>query len=586
MAKFSKRRALSDVGNMPKVILMNNNYNDDYENEEYSGEEYDGYPDEEYNNYSDENHSEYEEYYEHTDEEHNEYNEYFEETTVKYVEPEFISRDSFVLNNDSSEFVNENFEYENYYEDNAQTFDVAAEHNSERSESRESRRKSRSSNKKRLAIRFLVVFGSIMLVFVLLLSGVWFGFRPTGDDGQNAVVGFFQRVLGTDDETLIDWNLLPPVKTNVLILGVDDEASLTDTMFLATFDRETLKTDIISLPRDSWITLDDDLFERLNSQWGSRSMRLNAIYNRAVPGEGGEIVKLHVERMLGINIHHWVSMDLVGFRAVVDAMGGVEMEIRPQGFQYFDPVANFRINVPGGRQVLDGVLAEGVVRFRSGYADGDLGRVRMQQEFMTAFMQQLLDREMLRENALSFLGIMISYVNTDFNVVLDLPKYISFIPLISGDSLTFHMLPGVGTTIYPGGVRTAIYQIDTAATRELIDKIFYAPPELPESEDDEPEHLTSRRISIDRANTRIQVLNGAGVSGLAASFGETLSAGGFNIVNVDNYLGSSNRETRIIVRTPGLSYDLEQYFNSTVEEVDESLLGNYDIVIVIGTGDR
>jgi len=551
---------------------MNDNYNDDYEN--FNRDNYDDYPDESY--------GEFDDYHE---------GDFIEDSPIKYVEPEFIDRSTFEPNSNlnANEYFDDDstFEGEYYdeYDDNGQyeeqNIHIMGESRSERLDKRENLKKSRRRGKKKLAVKFAIVFGSIMLVFVLVVTGVWFGFRPSGEDGRSVVVGFFERVLGADEEALIDMNLLPPVKTNVLILGNDDEASLTDAMFLATFDRETLKIDIISLPRDSWVTLDEDIFERFRSQWGSRSMRINAIYNRAESGEGGELVKLHVERMLGINIHHWVAMDLVGFRAVVDAMGGVEMEIRPQGLHYFDPVANFRINVPGGLQVLDGVAAEGVVRFRADYAGGDLARINMQKEFMVHFMDQLLQRDVLINNALNFLGIMISYVDTDFNVIFDLPKYIAYIPQISTENLHFHMLPGEPRTIYPGGVRTAVYQLDMVATRDLIDKIFFAPPEIPE--EDEPEQVIA---PIDRANTRIQILNGAGVSGLAATFRDRLSVAGFNIASVDNYVGSASSATRIVVRTPGLSYDLSEYFNSIVEELNSDLLGDYDIVIIIGTGDR
>jgi len=453
--------------------------------------------------------------------------------------------------------------------------------------SRESRRKAKDSGKKKLLFKFLIVFFSIIFVFVFLIAAVWYGFRASGEDGQSAVVGFFQGFFGVDDETLIDWNLLPPVKTNVLVLGVDDEASLTDTMFLVTFDRETFRTDVISLPRDSWITLDEELFSRLRVQSAGRSMRLNSIYNKAVPGEGGDIVRLHVEQMLGITVHHWVSMDLAGFRAVVDAMGGVYMEVRPQGLQYFDPCADFRINIPGGWQRLDGVAAEGFVRFRT-FPEGDLARIRMTQDFMSAFMDQLLDRDVIRENALSFLGILISYVNTDFNVIFDLPKYIAYIPSISVENLTFHMLPGEATTITPGGVRTAVYLVDVNATRELIDEIFYAPPEslTDDDEDDDKPEVTSANALIDRPNTRIQVLNGAGVAGLASSVGDRLAAEGYNIVNLGNYSGSSRPETRIIVRTGGWADELKPFFNNAVEHVDASLPDVYDIIIIIGTGDR
>ena len=602
---------------------MNDKYNDEYENEKYPGDEFgenfDEFPNDEYDEYSYDEYDD-EEYIEdeyindeyaedeyindeyaeedYADDEYigedyidDEYagEDYTEEGTVRYVDPEFVGKGEFSDNNnygaDPHEYFEENYGYNDAPFEHPQNFEHDDEHRNKRMKSRENRQHAKGSGKKKLLLKFLIIFFSIIFLFMLLIAAVWFGFRASGEDGQSAVVGFFQRHFGVEDETLIDWNLLPPVKTNVLVLGVDDEASLTDTMFLATFDRETLRTDVISLPRDSWVELDEELFSRLRIQSAGRSMRLNAIYNKAVPGEGGDIVRQHVEQMLGITIHHWVSMDLAGFRAVVDTMGGVYMEVRPQGLHYFDPCANFRINIPGGFQRLDGVAAEGFVRFRT-FPEGDLERIRMQQDFMSAFMDQLLTRDVLLENAFDFLGILISHVNTDFNVFFDLPKYIAFIPSISVENLTFHMLPGESTTITPGGVRTAVYLVDFIATRELIDKIFYGTPEpIAEDYEDEPEETTAG-TSIDKPNTRIQVLNGAGVAGLASSFSDKLTAEGYNIVNIGNYSGSSRPETRIIVRTQGWADELKQFFNSAVEQVAPTLPDAFDIIIIIGTSDR
>ena len=140
---------------------------------------------------------------------------------------------------------------------------------------------------------------------------------------------------------------------------------------------------------------------------------------------------------------------------------------------------------------------------------------------------------------------------------------------------------------YPDDVSAEVYLTYETIVEDLDNEEVYSPYETVEDKpiEDEPEEV-SVSTSIDKLNTRIQVLNGAGVVGLAGSFSDKLAAEGYNIVNIDNYRGSSRPETRIIVRTQGWADELKQFFNSAVEQVDESLSDDYDIIIIIGTSDR
>jgi len=95
-----------------------------------------------------------------------------------------------------------------------------------------------------------------------------------------------------------------------------------------------------------------------------------------------------VANLVGYTTDHWITLDLGGFVTLVDALGGVEIEV-PQRMLYSDPCQGLRIDLQPGLQRLNGRQAEGLIRFRN-YADGDISRIRMQHAFLEALGDQLL----------------------------------------------------------------------------------------------------------------------------------------------------------------------------------------------------
>ena len=116
---------------------------------------------------------------------------------------------------------------------------------------------------------------------------------------------------------------------------------------------------------------------------------------------------------------------------------------------------------------------------------------------------------------------------------------------------------------------------DEEGTKELIDKIFFT-----EEQNEEAAASSSK-------DARIEVLNGGSVSGLAQATSDKLKADGYNVVNIGNYDGTREQNTRIFVRKKGWGEDLKAYFENSTVIVDESALGdNIDIQIVLGLGEK
>ena len=161
----------------------------------------------------------------------------------------------------------------------------------------------------------------------------------------------------------------------------------TDTMILVTVDFDNKKVDMISIPRDSYV--------RINN--GSRFNKINAAFTfgGGREGDGYEYARNTVSYLLGVPVDYYVGFGMNVVKEVVDAMGGVWFDV-PRNMNYDDPYQDLHIHQEKGYRLLTGDDAMQVLRYRHdndmryGYPDGDLGRIKTQQAFLTAMVDQLL----------------------------------------------------------------------------------------------------------------------------------------------------------------------------------------------------
>jgi LCP family protein required for cell wall assembly len=171
------------------------------------------------------------------------------------------------------------------------------------------------------------------------------------------------------------WPFGGPRQANVLIMGYGgqghDGAYLTDSMLLLHADLGTRQTAQISVPRDLWVQVPPDSghYAKINSAYaygvGADGANLDA---------GGQLATLKVSQVTGLPVDRWVSVDFQGFRALVDALGGVDITVaRSFSAQYpanDDPAVNpnwITVSFKAGRQHMDGETAIRYARAR--YAD-------------------------------------------------------------------------------------------------------------------------------------------------------------------------------------------------------------------------
>ena len=166
-------------------------------------------------------------------------------------------------------------------------------------------------------------------------------------------------------------------KTTVLIMGVDerkDDVGRSDTLMIATLDPQTDRVALLSIPRDTRVKIRGHDYDKINAAYAY----------------GGEkLTENTVEAFLGIDIDHYVIVNTNSFVRLIDAIGGVDINVEKRMF-YEDPWddnGGLVIDIEPGLQHMDGAKAVTYVRYRD--SEGDIGRVRRQQEFMAACMEKI-----------------------------------------------------------------------------------------------------------------------------------------------------------------------------------------------------
>lgn len=210
----------------------------------------------------------------------------------------------------------------------------------------------------------LAVVMGVIIFGVTLALGSWWAAPPSGDVDLSDPDG----TPSEPPEPQV------PEPKLVLILGVDSRAGdrgRSDTMLVAGVDPGR-HMGILSLPRDTWAEIPGRGYTKLN---------------HAYAFGGPELALETVSHLLDLPIEHYVVIDFKGFEQIIDAIGGVELDVE-KSLYYRDPYQDLLIDLQPGRQVLNGKKALDYARFRSD-AEADIGRIKRQQRLIEALIDSM-----------------------------------------------------------------------------------------------------------------------------------------------------------------------------------------------------
>lgn len=223
------------------------------------------------------------------------------------------------------------------------------------------------------------------------------------------------------------------VTINALIMGLDKDETRTDTLMFMRYSTSDGRCFMMSIPRDTYVHVD------------GRTMLINEAYAHG----GAETTIKKVKELLNLPVNYYVVFTFQDFRNVIDGLGGVEFDVRPQGYYYDDPYQDLHIAIKGGRQILDGEAAEGLVRYRADYARADLERVEVQRDFVKALIEQKLNKKYIKALPKIYASLSDSLKsNISLEALLDYSKEILSTGITSFDMYTMpntiygaHVLP-------------------------------------------------------------------------------------------------------------------------------------------------
>ena len=232
-----------------------------------------------------------------------------------------------------------------------------------------------------------------------------------------------------DDVSLIDsvgsLGLLSG-KKNIVVMGCDirkDDAGRSDTLFVVMLDKSKKNAALLSVPRDTRVKIKGHGWDKINA---------------AFAYGGHKLTQETVQDFLGIKLNNYVVVDFQGFVGLVDAVGGVDINVEKRMY-YYDPYANFEIDLKPGKQHLDGKTAMQYVRYRD--EEGDIGRIRRQQKFIMALYHEIASKNIIAKVPGVSKQIM-SMVKTDLSLkeMVELGNVMR--DMMEKDGMKMSMVPG------------------------------------------------------------------------------------------------------------------------------------------------
>jgi LCP family protein required for cell wall assembly len=363
---------------------------------------------------------------------------------------------------------------------------------------------------------------------------------------------------------------------NLLVVGSDSRESLdakdanrygdvggqrNDTTLVVRVEPDRRRVSMLSIPRDLVVPI---------AGTGTEN-RINA----ALTSGPGQLVTT-IEQNFGIPIHHYVLIDFDGFRAIVDALGGIDVRFP---YPSRDLKSGLDVTEAGCHHLSGGrALALARSRYFSYQLDGvwhsdpwaDLGRIRRQQAFLQALVKAALDRGLtnpVRANA--FVGSLVHEVTKDSalrvgDVIRTGAAFRSFRP----SQLATYTLPVTAATDQPLGDVLRLKQPDAVG---VVDRFLgRTPPAGP----------------APSANTQVTVLNALGTSGLAASTATELRRSGYRIATVGNAPSADLPRSQISYAPGGLAAarTLAGTLLGGANLVEDPTLAASHLTLVLGPG--
>ncbi|MFQ3661367.1 MAG: LCP family protein [Chloroflexaceae bacterium] len=366
----------------------------------------------------------------------------------------------------------------------------------------------------------LVLPGALLLLAALLAVGLWSwiggtlrGFQQ--EDPRQSATRAGRPAL---DAGALPQGLREPF--NVLLIGVDrrpdpEEGARSDTLILVHVNPAGGWAGMLSIPRDSVVQIPGLGMTKINAAYAYGYNNAEALYGPGVAPEaaGGALAAETVAGFLDTSVDYIAQVDFRGFQRLVDTLGGIPIDVERPIFDAAYPSEDYgyeRLYIPAGLQVMNGDLALRYARTR--HASSDFDRSRRQQQVLRAMLHEVRTRGLLSQAAMLP------------DLVRDLQESVSTtLPL--GDLDTLRGLAALAQRLDAERILTlSINPNDVGIVWESGSDIYWDPADVAA----QVARLYAGPVA-EAEQARVQVLNGAGVPGLAGRVTARLAAQGFSL---------------------------------------------------------
>ncbi len=356
---------------------------------------------------------------------------------------------------------------------------------------------------------------------------------------------------------------------DILVAGTDEDGYRTDLIMLCRYNMTDNKLTALQIPRDTRIEENGRIDKKINSAY-STPEKQETLFNE-------------IEMLTGIRPERYVIVSFKAFRQLIDAIGGVEVDV-PIRMYYHDPFQNLSIDLFPGRQILSGKQAEMFMRFRynddgTGYPNGDIDRIAAQKKFYEAALDKLLSGGTILKVP-KILSIITENVKTDFNGE-DIMKYIGEISSFKMENIKILTLPGEGAYADDG---VSYFFHDENQTKLILDEHFFSM---------EKKSNVKKEISSKNKFVKIKIIDATGIDPASADVlkvvSDMLSEYKFNVISTEKtdriqdnskLINHNNKNAAEVVRAVYSGVEVKEGVEVYVKKDGEKVP---DVTLIVGS---
>ncbi len=445
-------------------------------------------------------------------------------------------------------------------------------------------------------VKLAVCFGVIFVVAGTVLSSNSIVEKSGNFFSNVSMIGQIRHLVESSDRKLKGEE---DDRINILLLGIDKGADLSDTIMIASIKPSVPDVALISVPRDLTVPFEGHGRPKVNA--------IHAYAERQEEGSGGEVAAEVLGDIFDIPIHYYARANFEGFENIIDIMGGIDIYVEETLEDHRYPIkgredhedyySRFEhLYIEEGWHHMDGEIALKYVRSRhaQGAQGSDFARARRQQQVLSAIKENFDSTNILLKPSLimDVMNELGSSVKTNMEVWEMIRLWNIGKEVDAGNIKREVLEPG------PQGLVNSYYSTSTGYILLPRDNSFREIQYMIENIFDDKDSTESQKTKVE--DVTLEIRNGTWITGLAARTSTGLKEEGFDVVQIGNSekkdfqnsviydlsFGSKPEALEILKQKTGanISTNIPDWLREAIREdvENESVYEKPDFLLILG----